>query len=257
MRTLVLAVSALLGACVYVEPEASNPDPVNVDDAGSSGGATIGEDWAPIGRSVEGRAIRARVVGRGPRRVLLIGGIHGNEREGSYAAGAIAGAFLESPDLAAGVTLAVVEDLNPDGSAARTRGNAHGVDLNRNFPASNRRPDSPALTEPEARALQTLVSGFEPHAVIVLHSWGAKPSGPRQFINYDGPGDELAYAFSALNRDYPVEESRNLPATPGSLGSWIGVDMQIPIFTIEYRRGIDPEDAWRSTRDGLLALVRG
>lgn len=210
-----------------------------------------------LGHSVEGREIRATWVGYGPRRVLLVGGIHGNEREGEVAAREILAAFQRSSDLMGRVTLCVVDDLNPDGSAANTRGNARGVDLNRDFPARNREPGSPALTQPESKVLHDLVLCEEWDAVIVLHSWGRKPTGPPQFINYDGPGRDLARAFATIHPDYPVKESRHLPPTPGSLGSWIGKDLGIPIFTLEYARGRDPDLAWADTREGLLALVRG
>src|SRR6185436_18884436 len=40
--------------------------------------------WFTLATSVEGRPIRAATLGHGPRRVLWVGGIHGDEREGPY-----------------------------------------------------------------------------------------------------------------------------------------------------------------------------
>src|SRR3954449_2259210 len=83
-----------------------------------------------IGRSEQGRPIRA--IERGdpaaPRRLLVFGLIHGNEPAGRAVARRLPAA--KPPP---GLDVWVVEDLNPDGFAARTRQNAHGVDLNRNF----------------------------------------------------------------------------------------------------------------------------
>src|SRR5213596_3394719 len=108
-----------------------------------------------LGRSWQGRPIEAVEVGnRSGTRVLVVGCIHGNETAGIAIARALD--RLAPPDL----DLWVVPDLNPDGVAAGTRQNAHGVDLNRNFPwrwrpmgvrgdlYSGPRP----LSEPEARA---------------------------------------------------------------------------------------------------------
>jgi predicted deacylase len=84
-----------------------------------------------IGHSVRGRPIAARVLGpdAAPRRLLLVGCIHGNECAGT----AILSALARRP-VPMGVQLWLVAELNPDGTAAGTRQNAHGVDLNRNFP---------------------------------------------------------------------------------------------------------------------------
>lgn len=41
---------------------------------------------------------------------------------------------LDASAVPRGIDLWVLDDLNPDGAAADTRQNAHGVDLNRNFP---------------------------------------------------------------------------------------------------------------------------
>ncbi len=212
--------------------------------------------WVEIGRTVQGRPINKHVVGSGARRVLWVGGIHGNEREGSVATAMLADAFGRDSDLGLNVILTIVEDINPDGSANNTRGNAHGVDLNRNFPAKNALPRTHPLSEPESRVLHDLILELQPHTVIVAHSWGIKPKGPSQFINYDGPGRPLADVFSVLS-GYVVVESNRINTTPGSLGSWVGVDMQVPIYTIEYQRGRDPETVWLETREGILALIGG
>jgi murein peptide amidase A len=123
-----------------------------------------------IGRSWQGRPILAVEVGNpAGTRVLVVGCIHGNETAGIAIARALE--RRDPPDL----DLWVVPDLNPDGVAADTRQNAHGVDLNRNFPwrwrpmagvyASGPRP----LSEREARIAHRLILRLHPHLTIWFH----------------------------------------------------------------------------------------
>ena len=86
-----------------------------------------------IGTSVNGRPIvaihRAR-EGADDRTVLVIGSIHGDERAGLR----VVRKLRNRDRLPAGLDLWLVPTVNPDGTAADRRTNAHGVDLNRNFP---------------------------------------------------------------------------------------------------------------------------
>lgn len=208
--------------------------------------------WTEAGRSVEGRPIETLVVGDGPRRVLWVGGIHGNEREGKLATEELPTAFADAKSLAQRITLTVVRDLNPDGSAARRRGNAQHIDLNRNFPASNFEPSRDRgerpLDQPESQLLHDLILELRPDLVVVCHS---TRDG---FINYDGPSRAFAERFHDKS-GYPVVESDALHSTPGSLGSWVGRDLGIPILTLEYPRGLDAGTAWVETRDAILAIL--
>ena len=123
-----------------------------------------------LGRSWQGRPIQAIEVGDPSGvRVLVVGCIHGNETAGIAIARALA---QLSPR---GLDLWIVPDLNPDGVAAGTRQNAHGVDLNRNFPwrwrpmsgvyESGPRP----LSEREARIAHTLILRLHPHLTVWFH----------------------------------------------------------------------------------------
>lgn len=123
-----------------------------------------------LGRSVQGRPIQAVEVGSpNGTRVLVVGCVHGNEPAGI----AVADALEQlSPK---GVDLWIVPDVNPDGVAADTRGNAHGVDLNRNFPfrwrprtgvyASGPHP----LSEREARIAYRLIRRLRPRVTVWFH----------------------------------------------------------------------------------------
>lgn len=173
-------------------------------------------EWEVVGTSVQGRSLRVLTVGHGPRKVLFIGGIHGDEAEGSVAASKLPEAF-EAAGLSDAVTLTILEDANPDGRAAGTRGNANGVDVNRNFPASNFDSTDPSnggqpLSEPEARVVGETIDRIAPNLVLVAHSWAG-----RQFINFDGPAREIADRFSASS-GLPMEESSSFAPTPRVVG---------------------------------------
>lgn len=216
--------------------------------ARTPGGASV------IGLSVRGRPIEAVTLGGSGRRVLLIGGIHGDEPEGGRTIEAVV-AYLHR--LEPGAQVRVVRDANPDGTAARSRTNARGVDLNRNWPARNFRPGSgrgpSPLSEPETRALHEEIERFGPELVVVCHS---ARSGP--FVNFDGPAasEAAAFASAASQSDsrWRIVPDMGYP-TPGSLGSFMGVDRGVPILTIEFERGHEPGAAWVAMRDGMAALL--
>ncbi|MDQ7014321.1 MAG: M14 family zinc carboxypeptidase [Planctomycetota bacterium] len=210
--------------------------------------------WVRVGSSSQGRPIEATTIGTTGPRVLLVGGIHGDEPEGGKIINAIA-AYLRAWQPHA--TVRIVRDTNPDGTAASSRQNASGVDLNRNWPAANFRPGgargAAPLSEPETRALYTEIERFDPDLVVVAH---ASRRGP--FVNYDGPAAGLAAAFAgaAATTDprWHVVHDMGYP-TPGSLGSYVGVDLGIPILTLEFSRGHDPDAAWAAMREGTRAVI--
>lgn len=199
--------------------------------------------------------MRVLTVGSGPRKVVFIGGIHGDESEGAHTTAELPAAFT-SAGLADAVTLTILEDANPDGRVARTRGNAVGVDLNRTFPASNFDPASPEggrkpLSQPESRAVADLIDRVQPDLIVVMHSWRN-----REFINFDGPARKPAERFS-VRSGIPVTGSDEFPATPGSLGSYFGRDRGIAVLTVELLKGSDPVAAWARIRDAVLGAIGG
>lgn len=213
------------------------------------------DGWQIIGTSLQGRDIRLMTVGHGSRKVLFIGGIHGDEPEASVTTEQLPAAF-DAANLADSVTLTILEDANPDGRAAGTRGNGRGIDVNRNFPASNFDKSDPSnggepLSEPESRLIYETVEGIQPALIVVAHSWSG-----RQFINFDGPSREIAERFSASS-GLPVEESSSFAPTPGSLGSYFGRDRGIPVLTVEVLRGSDPTAVWEQLGAALLQAIAG
>ena len=123
-----------------------------------------------IGHSVEGRPIEAvHVGGKGPV-VLVVGCIHGNECAALPVVRELERAQPAHEDLW------VIPEANPDGAAHGERLNAHGVDLNRNFPAGWRPgprdgyyPGPRALSEPESQAMLAFIRRIHPAITIWFH----------------------------------------------------------------------------------------
>jgi murein peptide amidase A len=166
-----------------------------------------------IGRSVRGRPIYAYGLGPpGGSPVLVVGCTHGDESAGMAIVTALR--RLLPP---VGVDLWLVPTINPDGVAAGTTGNAHGVDLNRNFPYAWRhlggvgrfnsgpRP----LSEPETRTLHRFLLRVRPRLSIFFHQHLA--------VVDDSQGSlRLERAFSRLV-GLPL---RRLTDYPGSITNW-------------------------------------
>lgn len=170
-----------------------------------------------------------------PLRVLVIGAIHGDE----LTAGALAMRWIA---LAGKTQHAVhwrfVPVANPDGLLARKpqRTNAQGVDLNRNFRTPGWDHDAPlhwqkrarkdprrwpgpsSLSEPETRFLNDQIDSFKPQLVVSIHA-------PYGVLDFDGP-QTPPRRLGALRLE-------QVGVFPGSLGHFGGLQMGLPVVTIE------------------------
>jgi hypothetical protein len=154
----------------------------------------LGPSTQQLGRSYEGRPIAAiHVAGGGPR-ILVVGCIHGDECEGTKVTRLLARSA--SPD----ADLWLVHQLNPDGYAHRTRTNAHGVDLNRDFLAATQR---------ETRIARKLILRLQPDVTLWFHQ-------PQGLVRAWGPSRSVARRYAQL-AGVPY---RSLPWPPGSASRW-------------------------------------
>lgn len=222
---------------------------------GVRGPFAVDMPWEVLGESREARPVRAKSIpGSGmdtfsPRRAALIAGIHGDEREGGRHLAELQ-SLLESSNF----VVRVYEDVNPDGTWRNARTTVKGVDPNRNWPAKNfkasRQTGPEPLSEPGVAAVHGDLVNFDPEIVIVLHSTRRGP-----FANFDGPAEALAERFAeAAGEPWTVQPSMGYP-TPGSLGSWMGVDRQVPILTIEFQRGCSEELSRPAVLAGVAAVL--
>ncbi len=200
-----------------------------------------------LGRSWQGRPIEAYEVGNpSGRPVLVVGSIHGDETGGIAVARALE--QLAPRDL----DLWIVPDLNPDGVAAGTRRNAHGVDLNRNFPwhwrplsgvyASGPRP----LSEREARIGRALILRLRPHLTIWFHQH-------LDLVWASGGNREIERAFARVSG----LTYRRRPQLAGSAVSWQNNELHgTTAFAAELPPGDPPPAAVARYVRAVLAAAR-
>ncbi len=211
VTAVALATTAVVAAAAADDDDASGH--VRADHR--AGGAPAIATTQLLGHSVQGRPIRAFVRGDPSATVtaLVVGCIHGNEQAGI----AIANRLRHWHPLA-GVALWTLPDINPDGVAADTRQNAHGVDLNRNFPFRWRPLGPPGslqysgrgpLSEPEDRIAHSLILRIRPRLTIWFHQ-------PLGITDRSGGDVRLERRYSRLSH-LPL---RQLPRYPGSITTW-------------------------------------
>lgn len=188
------------------------------------------------GTSAEGIPLTVYLPDSGSAEILILAAIHGDEAETTVVVSE-ALRCLPPGELQAAVILCG----NPDGLLHGTRGNARGVDLNRNFPTSNwspapvcyksrandardiaLSPGAAPASEPETTSLISLVERLQPRAIVTLHSAlacvddsGASPLG-RQLA------ERCALPF-LTEIGYP---------TPGSMGTWAS-ERALTLVTLE------------------------
>jgi protein MpaA len=204
-----------------------------------------------LGYSVQNRPIELLTAGNGPEAVLVLATIHGNEEAGTPLVYELLRVLKQRPRLLTGRTLLIIPVANPDGMALRTRANAAGIDLNRNFPASNRINNDlhglAGLTEPESQILYDLIINRNPARILSLHQ-------PLVCLDYDGPGAPLAFRMQM----YCSLPLKKLGAQPGSLGSFAGEEQDIPIITMELKRSdslLSAAELWAEYGPAVLAFI--
>lgn len=156
--------------------------------------------------------------------ILIVGVVHGDEPQGED----LINKYLS--ETSSGMLF--IPSLNPDGKQLGTRTNSNKVDINRNFPTKNWEltekdnyfgGKAPA-SEIETKFLIDIIEEYKPRLILTLHT-------PYKIVNYDGPAKEISEKISEII-NYPVEESIGYP-TPGSFGTYSGVELNIPTITLE------------------------
>jgi murein peptide amidase A len=152
----------------------------------------------------------------------------------------------------AGVDLWIVPVLNPDGVALGTRGNAHSVDLNRNFPYRWRRlggvfySGAHALSEPEARIAYRLIRRIHPLVSIWFHQH-------RNLVWASGGNRAVERRFAAVS-GLPYHP---LPALAGSAIDWQNHELRgTTAFAAELPAGAAPAAAVDRYVRAVLAAAR-
>jgi protein MpaA len=206
-----------------------------------------------LGESVQGRPIRVVRVGdpAAPRKVLVVGCIHGDEPAGRAIVDLLRAGGAAPP----GAELLLVRNLNPDGLQRRTRQNAHGVDLNRNSSQGRRFLGGPgaryyagprAFSEPETRAIRALILRERPAVTI----WYHQPFG---LVDRPEVGDDaLTRAYASLS-GLPA---RQLAPRPGSMSRWQNARVRAGTsVVVELPGGPLDAAAGRRHADAVLALA--
>ena len=180
-------------------------------------------------------------------RILLLGGIHGDEQTAS--AVVFKWLALMHKSGAQEFVWKVAPIVNPDGLLASKpkRVNARGIDLNRNFPTPNWQQDAPKywarvtrsdprrypgkapISEPESRWIYDTIEKFKPDVIISVHA-------PFGVLDLDGPvTPPKRFGRLWYNR---------VGVYPGSLGNYSGLHKDIPVVTIELANATQmPPDA--------------
>lgn len=186
--------------------------------------------------------------------ILFIGVTHGEEPQGKLLIENFINE-IQTNNLQFKNNLFFIPCLNPDGLNKGQRGNSNNVDLNRNFNTKNfeittfddnTTSGKKALSERESKFLANIIESYHFDVILSFHA-------PFAIVNYDGPAQIFAEAISSIT-GYPVQASIGYP-TPGSFGTFAGVEKNIPTITLEVSDKLTSEDLWKQNRDVFYYLA--
>ncbi len=236
-----------------------------------------------IGSSVEGRPIKAYMIGNGDKHILFVGGVHGGyEWNSSLLAYKMLDHFANQT-LPKNISIAIVPDANPDGTYKITkkngefamsdiaeststepgygRFNARGVDLNRNFdckwkPKSTWRSKevsagTAAFSEPESQAIREFVVDFKPEAVVFWHSQ-ANAVYASECEKGILPGTLSIMEVYSKAAGYPAVKTFDAYPVSGDAEGWLA-SINIPAITVELKTHNTIE--WEKNLAGVTALI--
>lgn len=205
----------------------SDPQPLaaepTAEDALRNIPATVGPGsprWQTFGYSAENIPLEFLQLGRGPRRVLVLGPLGGDEPAAEALVERLSADLLTQPARLAQAEVMIVARPNPDGARRGTRGNARGVDLAHDYaaliwqlaagqPAADMDPP-----QVETAALLRLIDWFAPQRVVLLRQ--SPDDRPRLLVDR---GEEvarrLAGSLQLEAQPRPVQEQS------GHLGTYL------------------------------------
>ena len=239
-------------------------------------------DWKTSYWSQSQHPLLYAAFGHGDRTTLIFSGVHPDELTPIPMGFKFAKYLAQNPNAKEllGAKVVVAPLVNPDGFLRNvpSRGNARGVDLNRNFltldwhekayfwwqnyKRRNPRHFPGYFPNSEAETLFQihLIEAYRPDKILSIHA-------PLGFLDYDGPADRkrpitleerrakgLARAISKKSKDYRIVDYSFFP---GSLGNYAGNERRIPTITLELKStdASKVNDYWIQFLPGLLQSV--
>src|SRR5437868_15096565 len=154
------------------------------------------------------------------------------------------------------LNLVLVPQFNIEGVLNKTRGNAKGIDLNRNLKTKDWSPEvktpryhpgPSAGSEPENQALMKYIDEKKPNWILSLHSW-------HPVLNVNGDC-RAAAAVLAKHTGYKIDDDIGYP-TPGCLGTYAGLERQPPTLTYEIQRGQDHAEILKIHVPAILEALK-
>ena len=210
--------------------------------------------WTRYYRSTERRSIETWMFGTGPRKVMILSSLHGDQVQSAALVQALAAHLARHPEQLQGLTVLIVKSPNPDGESARSAYNSRGVDLNRNFPTANwqslpnQRAGSKANSEAETRVLVRVLLDFQPQLVVHV-----KDSRQGAFVNVDGPARPLANQIAQTTQAQLLE---NLgAATSGSIEAYATTKLDAASLTLLLPDLGMASAAWERYHPGLMLCL--
>ena len=210
--------------------------------------------WNTFYRSSDRRPIKSAVLGDGPRRIAIMGSLHGDEPQSVGLVDELHRCLRQNPDYLKQVTVLLVKSPNPDGNALGTAFNSRGVDLNHNFPTPNcksldaQRAGSKSGSEAETKAVVRLLTDFKPQ--LMVHVKDSRTTG---FVNFEGAAKSQAEQIAGLI-DCQVMQGRG-EKTTGSVESYALNRLSCPNITLLLPREASHDEAWNVNGGALLSLL--